>query len=504
MPITLCCSVVHYKNRLAIGKNNTLLVKLKDDFAFLKNITTNSRSKDSKLDKNVIIMGRKTWFSISREKRPLKDRISIVLTNDPSLLKISPYEPTFFNKDLDKNVYFMKWEQFLHFYTITNANVFVIGGGQIYNLFLNERINTNVKPTKVYLTEVYNYKMENDVEPDTFFEPLTSNYRLIGFSELKRDHGFNVDYRILEYRYSNNSITDEAKYLNLAKYILNNGNERCDRTGVGTISSFSHYVDFDISQGIPLLTTKRIPWKSCIEELLWFIRGDTDAKILQRKGVKIWDGNTSREFLDSRGLHHYDTGILGPGYGWQMRFFGAKYSQAFADTSTVDISKIGGFDQIEYIINELKKNPFSRRIMMCYWNPPDFHKTALIPCHMSCQFYVTERNGERYLSCHFNMRSNDLFLGNPFNILSYTVLTYIIAMKCNMKPDRLIYTGGDVHIYKNHINQIKEQLSRPTRSLPHLILNNSIQDKEIKDITIDDFSVVGYFPHPSIKAQMAV
>lgn len=504
MPISMCCCVVPYRNRLAIGRTNTLLVRLKDDLAFFKQVTS-STNGNSKL-RNVVVMGRKTWFSISRERRPLRDRINIVLTNDPELLKVSPYKPSWCKflrgtGDGYKDVYFMTWVQFLDFYRRTEANVFVIGGEKVYDLFLK---SDDLKPDRVYLTEVLDYKFDQNAEPDAFFEPLDQTYRLTAFSELKHDTVYDVRYRILDYRRFPGYISDENKYLHLARYLLNNGDSRPDRTGIGTLSSFGHHLDIDISQTVPLLTTKRIAWKSCIEELLWFLRGDTDATILQRRNVKIWDGNTSRSFLDARGLHHYRQGILGPGYGWQMRFFGAKYSQAFADTSVVDTTKIGGFDQLQYIIDTLRSDPFSRRIMMCYWNPPDFHKTALVPCHFSCQFYVTERDNQRYLSCHFTMRSNDLFLGNPFNLFSYAVLTYIIATKCNMKPDRLVYTGGDVHIYKNHIEQITEQLARNPRSLPHLVVDPSVYDKRVADITIDDFSLVGYFPHPAIRAPMAV
>jgi len=141
---------------------------------------------------------------------------------------------------------------------------------------------------------------------------------------------------------------------------------------------------------------------------------------------------------------------------------------------------------------------------MSYWNPVDFDKTALLPCHVTCQFYVTERGGERYLSCHFVMRSNDMFLGNPFNIFSYAVLTYILAMRCNMKPDRLVYSVGDAHIYKNHLQQVAEQLSRPLRPLPKLKVNHEIRNKRIEDITIDDFDIIGYHPYSSISASMAV
>lgn len=503
MTINLIVSVVNYKNRLAIGRNGNSLVKISDDLRSFRNITSNRLSKDSLLDKNVVLMGRKTWFSIPRENRPLKNRLNLVLTRDKDLLKLSPYpKKLLFGKSkikFDKSVYFITYDQFLEFYETTCANVFVIGGSEIYNTFLNSK---TLKPSNVFLTEILGYKPETGLEPDTFMEPLDQSYKLVGISD--KNHENDLTFRFLEYRHYDNYVTDETKYLDTLRKILDSGNSRVDRTGVGTISMFGDQLSFDISQSIPLFTTKRVSWKSCIEELLWFMRGDTDAKILQRKGVHIWDANTSRDFLNARGLHHYDTGILGPGYGWQWRFFGANYSQAFADTSEIDRTKIGGFDQLMYVENELRTNPFSRRIMMSYWNPTDFDKTALLPCHFTCQFYVTERNGERYLSCHFVMRSNDLFLGNPFNIFSYAVLTYILAMRCNMKPDRLVYSVGDVHIYKNHLEQVAEQLSRSPRPFPKLRLNSEVRTKSINDITVDDFDIVGYFPHPTIRAPMAV
>lgn len=491
MPITLIACVIKYKEKLAIGKNSSLLFKLKKDLEFFKNITTNQEN-------NVVLMGRKTWFSISRENRPLKNRINMVLTNDPDLLKISPY-----SRSIDKNVCFLTFDQFVDYYSKTNANVFVIGGAEIYNKFL--KIDNDLyKPSCIYLTEVYNFKFDNENIPNIFMDNFSEKYKIIYVSEKHNSIEYNVSYRILKYNYFKDNISEEHSYLKLAKQILENGNLRVDRTNVGTISLFGKSLTFDISQTIPLLTTKRVPWKHCIEELLWFMRGDTNSKILQRKNIKIWDGNTSREFLDSRNLHHYETGILGPGYGWQWRHFGANYSQSFSDTSNIDTTKIGGFDQLEYIENLLKNDPFSRRILMSYWNPPDFEKTALIPCHFSSQFYVEEINGERYLSCLFNMRSNDLFLGNPFNIFSYAVLTYILALRCDMKPHKLIYMGGDIHIYKNHIEQIKKQLNNSPRPFPKLLLNENIKNKKIKDINIDDFEIIGYFPHNSIKAQMAI
>jgi thymidylate synthase len=460
-------------------------------------------------------MGRKTWFSIPRSKRPLPNRINIILTNDTNLHQLSPYpwqlqlpivgKSLSYDFDSGKTTFFMTFSQFKNFYGRTQANVWVIGGGDIYKLFLNNQ-DLNLRPNKIYLTEVLDYKPELGCEPDVFFEPMDCSYKLIGHSDQKYDLGTKLHYRFLRYSRVDQieGCTDEEKYLNLCNQVLEKGNERVNRTGVGTISTFGQQLHFDISETVPLLTTKRVPWKHVIEELLWFMRGDTDAKILQQRGIKIWDGNTSREFLDARGLQHYDEGILGPGYGWLFRFFGAKYSQAFADTSDLEHSKVGGVDQLNYVLRTLHDDPYSRRILMSFWNPPDLDKTSLLPCHFSVQFYVNEIIGKRSLDCHFTMRSNDLFLGHPFNIFSYTVLTYILAMKCDMKPGKLVYTGGDVHVYKNHLEQMKTQLSRVPRPLPKLWVNPDVKYKDWHEIKIDDFDVIGYFPHPPIRAPMAI
>jgi dihydrofolate reductase/thymidylate synthase len=375
MPINLIACVTNYKNQLAIGRNNDLIIRLKQDMTFFKNITTNNLSSESKLTQNVVLMGRKTWFSIPREHRPLKNRVNLVLTNDKDLLQLSPYN-TFSKSNLDI-VYFITYKQFLDFYGKFNPNVFVIGGNEIYNLFLNND-NHIMKPSKVFLTEVYNYKVKDGLEPDTFMTPLDQSFKLISVSEMKKEKDLN--FRFLTYKYYNDYKSEENKYIDLIKYILNNGEERPDRTGVGTIGIFGAQMKFDISQSIPLLTSKRIPFKAIVEELLFFINGHTDVKILQDKGVKIWNGNTTRDFLDARNLKHYRPGIMGPMYGWQWRFFGANYSQAFADTTNLDFSKVGGFDQLKHVENLLKTDPYSRRIYISNLNPLQSSQMVLEPC----------------------------------------------------------------------------------------------------------------------------
>jgi thymidylate synthase len=271
--------------------------------------------------------------------------------------------------------------------------------------------------------------------------------------------------------------------------ILLNGEQRTDRTGTGTIALFGKQMRFDISQSIPILTTKKMYWKSCIIELLWFLRGDTDITFLKENGVNIWNGNTTREYLDANGLQHIPERNIGKGYGFQWRRFGGEEDGG------------GGFDQIKHIIHLLKTQPNSRRIFMSSWNPAQMRDMALPPCHVSAQFYV---DNNRRLSCHMYQRSVDCFLGLPFNILSYAVLTYVLATICDMTPYELIISTGDTHIYNNHLEQIQEQLERIPFSPPTLRVNPDIKYKEIEDITIEDFEVIGYCHHPPLKAKMAV
>jgi len=497
MPINLIVAVVQYKNKLAIGANGDLLVKIKEDIKFFKNITMS-------VPNSIVLMGRKTYYSIPQEYRPLINRYNFVLTNNNYLIKKYRLPKNHILKNLDKNIpYFMNFKTFEKFYNCNyNLTVFVIGGEQIYNKFLLIDKKYLI-PSKLYITQVSGFKFDEEKHKNiTFMNNFDSKYKLIGYSEKFTQK--NLSARILHYKYYENYISEEYKYLNLAKNILENGKERIDRTGTGTISIFGNQLKFDISQNILLLTTKQVPFYSIVKELLWILQGNTDAKILQKQKVSIWDSNTSREFLDNCGLYHYPEGVLGAGYGFQLRFYGAKYSPSFADISKCDTNLIGGVDQLKYIENLLQNDPFSRRIMFSYWNPSDFDKTALLPCHIMCQFYVTQENNEKYLSCMLIMRSNDIFLGNPFNLGFYSLLTYILAKRSNMKPKELVYTCGDTHIYTNHIEQVKEQLLRNLRPLPAIKLLDSIINTDWKDITIDMFELIGYYPNSVIKAPMAI
>jgi len=261
------------------------------------------------------------------------------------------------------------------------------------------------------------------------------------------------------------------QYLDFLRYIREHGVQKADRTGTGTLSVFAYQMRFDLSQGFPLLTTKKLSLRSIIHELLWFLRGDTNIKYLHDNKVTIWD-----EWAD-------DHGNLGPVYGKQWRAWETR------DGHTID--------QISEVITQIKKNPDSRRLMVSAWNVGDIAKMALPPCHLLFQFYVANNK----LSCQLYMRSADSFLGVPFNIASYALLTHMIAQQCDLEVGEFIWTGGDCHIYLNHLEQVDLQLTRTPFTLPQLQLKKAAS---IFDYTFDDFVIVNYQAHPHIKGEVAV
>ncbi len=262
------------------------------------------------------------------------------------------------------------------------------------------------------------------------------------------------------------------QYLDLMEKALKEGKEKSDRTGTGTLSLFGYQMRFDLQEGFPMVTTKKLHLKSIIYELLWFLNGDTNVKYLQDNGVRIWN-----EWAD-------ENGDLGPVYGKQWR------SWETSDGKSVD--------QVKWLINEIKTNPDSRRLIINAWNVGDLDKMALCPCHTMFQFYV--QNGE--LSCQLYQRSADIFLGVPFNIASYALLTMMIAQVCGLKPGEFVHTFGDAHLYSNHIDQAKLQLSRKPFPLPQMKINPEVKD--IFEFKFEDFELVGYESHPHIKAEVAV
>lgn len=262
------------------------------------------------------------------------------------------------------------------------------------------------------------------------------------------------------------------QYLDLMRQILEHGNRKQDRTGTGTLSVFGPQLRFDLADGFPLVTTKKVHLKSIVHELLWFLKGDTNVHYLKANGVSIWD-----EWAD-------ESGELGPVYGYQWRSWPAPDGRHI--------------DQITGLIDEIRRNPNSRRLIVSAWNVADLDKMALMPCHAFFQFYVAEGK----LSCQLYQRSADLFLGVPFNIASYALLTLMVAQVCGLKPGEFVHALGDTHLYLNHLEQAREQLTRTPRRLPVMKLNPAV--KNIFDFKYEDFTLEAYDPYPAIKAPVAV
>lgn len=281
---------------------------------------------------------------------------------------------------------------------------------------------------------------------------------------------------------------NEAAYLDLIRYVRDHGTEKGDRTGTGTRSHFGAQLRFDLQEGFPLLTTKKVHMKSITYELFWFLKGDTNVKYLQDNKVRIWNEWSTAEQTARFGRPE---GELGPIYGHQWRNYGA--TKAENGSYNQD-----GVDQITEVIEQIKNNPNSRRLIVSGWNPAEATQVALPPCHTLFQFFVADGK----LSCQLYQRSADLFLGVPFNIASYSLLTHMIAQVCDLEVGEFIWTGGDCHLYQNHIEQVNEQLSREAYELPSLWLNPEIKD--IFDFTFDDIRVENYQSHPAIKAPVAV
>jgi thymidylate synthase len=262
------------------------------------------------------------------------------------------------------------------------------------------------------------------------------------------------------------------QYLDLMRHVLDHGHPKSDRTGTGTVSVFGYQMRFDLSRGFPLVTTKKCHLKSIIHELLWFLKGDTNIRYLKENGVTIWD-----EWAD-------ENGNLGPVYGYQWRSWPA------ADGRHID--------QISQVVDQLKRTPDSRRIIVSAWNVGEIENMALPPCHAFFQFYVADGK----LSCQLYQRSADIFLGVPFNIASYALLTMMMAQVCGLQPGDFVHTLGDAHIYSNHMEQVNQQLSREPRALPTMKINPEVKD--IFGFRYEDFVLEGYDPHPGIKAPVAV
>lgn len=480
-----------------------------DDMKHFKQVTTRGES-------NAVIMGVNTWRSLNR--KPLGGRLNIIVTTGVDRQSDGYIAEVFSSAVVGTRIAFASsFDVALEVCVCGKCdNIWVIGGSRIWSEVLDSRhpisrfkgkivvgeihhtiiVSGSIKGGKaVYFTRIFEVMANIHV-----YEKVQSLYIKDGVINVYVETQASSLRPQFTYLYPRPSsdVFDEVKYLDLMRRVITEGEWRDDRTGVGTVSLFSpEEIRYDLRDGrIPIFTTKKVVWEKGLEELLWFISGDTSSKTLEAKGVNYWKGNSSRQFLDKRGLHDYEEGQLGPVYGWQMRRWGAKFPD-----------KEGGVDQLKNLVDQIRADPFSRRHILNMWNVSDLDKMALCPCHMMCQFYVSvdPTTKVKYLDCKMYQRSADLFLGVPLNVFCYSLLTHMIAHLCGLKPRYFIHTFGDAHVYQNHIEQVNLQLSREVYDSPTIEFTRS--GEEIGDIdgfVFRDVKINNYAFHPFIKADMAV
>ena len=471
-----------------ISKSGKIPWICKKDMSFMKSITTAPGLK------NGLLMGRKTFESIGRI---LPNRENIIVSSQLELqTESSAHVVNSISTGLEKGR------------DLGLDILWVFGGATIYDAFLVDPQFSQLIDGFIITTaperscdtfiksNIYNFIEERQYT--RFYDPRVLErvpdgaYELSIYSRLpKLREEWDPIVRGLE----GNSI--DKSYLELVKRILSQGNRRETRNGA-TISKFGENISFDLSEGFPLLTTKKVFFNGVIRELLWFIKGDTDARHLEAHNVTIWSGNTSKEFLEKNGLP-YEEGIGGPIYGYQWRNFGQEY--AYKDKNGQLQTTPGvkhGFDQLQFIIDELRVNPMSRRLFMSSWNPNQLSQMCLPPCHISYQFYV--ENGR--LSCMMVQRSADVFLGLPFNIASVALLVHLVANIVGLEPGKIFISIGDAHIYEDHLEPIRVQLARigMDYDLPRLILKR--KPRKMEDYEFEDVEIQNYKSHPPIKAKM--
>lgn len=400
--------------------------------------------KDITMGSNVI-MGRKTYESIGK---PLQHRHNIVISS----------------KDINNVTTIRSYEEALD---RCNGDTFIIGGASVYKQAMKDP-----NCTTLYVSDIIHPDYNGDVK----FPKIGDRFKLIS-ERVSTEDNHVISYKIYKRH-------DEYQYLNLISRVLEEGDLKRN-----TLSVIGNVMKFDLSK-FPLLTTKKMFFKGVLKELLWFIRGCTSSKELSKEGVKIWDKNGSKEYLKFRNIDR-EEGDLGPVYGFQWRHFGAQYRTCH------DKYDGEGVDQLKRIINEIKSNPDSRQIIMSAWNPGDIDQMALPPCHVLSRFHVL--NGK--LSCSLYQRSCDVGLGVPFNIASYSLLTYMIAMVCGLEAGELVYFMDDCHIYLEHVDKIKEQVDRNPYEFPVMKINHR---DDIDDFVFEDFKLEGYKHHDGISMNMII
>ena len=486
------------------GINNRLPWNIKEDIQFFKKITCES----------ILIMGKNTYLSVP--KMPLPNRISLVIMSDNNSnqnLK-DKIGSEFVFKDINSAV---SWSK----NTYPGTQIFIIGGQKILTEAMSQGLCDNLIITKI--NQKYDIKNDNDdiKERIIVYGPEISfdYYEFISKKEYENEG------LIREYYTKKKNINSDNVYLELVSQVLHNGIKRQDRTGTGTLSVFGTMSRYNISQGrIPLLNSKHVSFTGIADELLWFLSGSTDSNKLK---TKIWSGNTSREFLDTRGLFGYTPGLIGPAYGFQWRYFGADYDKEtgkpifYNDNNNDTCCKKSKIivDQLARVIDLLRNDPYSRRIIMTTWNPSDLDAMALEPCHILTQMCIIDPDPydfdqRKWLSCILTQRSGDIGLGVPYNIVSYALLCHMIGHVLDLRPLELIHNIGDAHIYNNHIYQLKNQMidynkvnkeiiKEPTISINFEKSDTSSDLENLLNMKLEHFKV-SYTPGPKISMKMAI
>ena len=444
---------------------------------------------------NAVVMGRKTWESIDSRFLPLKKRLNVVLSRNSANIA---------------NIQALIYHNFKDAIQSLSSNIavheiFVIGGQEIYEIAINDP-----RCKSIYISEMPDYK--NLGNCDKHFPEIPKWFALQ--SQIPAEKSTDPVFK--QYNSLFDLHSSEYQYLNALNDILVNGVPINDRTGIGTLACFSTHMKFPIKvlnpdaapaelrYRVPIMTTKTLFHRGVFEELIFFLQGKTNVKPLQDKGVHIWDGNTSREFLDLHGLKNYSEGETGPFYGFQWNYFGAEY---IAEQNEIWLDNNNGVNQLEECIRLLKTDPYSRRIVLSAWNPVDLPKMCLPPCHMVYNFCVMPPapGAKPTLHCAMFQRSGDMFLGVPFNIYSTALLTIFMSRAANMLPGSISLTVTNAHIYKNHIDQVRTQLQRYPYKYPVLQIKKEINTlQDMRNLEFTDCELTEYNKHPAIKAEMAV
>ena len=465
---------------IVISVNRKGLFGINGDLAYTSKADMGNFSRITKSIGNVV-MGSATWLSLPESVRPLPDRTNIVLTGNEALREELRGKGVVCISRLDEA------------FDVVDEPCFIGGARLVNSLF--ESVALSAKIHKMYVT-IFG---DDDQPENGYYVHLPfENYKQVAKSSVKStkvvhygNGSMDIDMDHVTYKLEQKHMDNyELKYLDAMRGILRLP-PRQGRNGA-THSTFGLQLKYDCLEGrVPLLTTKKVAWKTCIKELLWFLRGDTDNRILRDQNVHIWDGNSTREFLDSRGLTNRREGDLGPVYGFQWRHFGAKYVDCETDYSGQ------GVDQLGMCVEMLKNDKYSRRIIMSAWNPPDLDDSALPPCHAFIQWYV---DSEDKLWLQFYQRSADMFLGVPFNMFSYAVFLHMMSAKTGIAPGGVVHSIGDAHVYADHKEAVEEQLKNPILGQPKI----KISFKEAwEDYVIGDFELVDYVSAGKIYAPMS-